>query len=590
MPARHLAAALALVLALTACPRGVRPGLGEDRTVTTGVSVRVGSEDPEAPELTFDFGDGSPKVTGRMAAHPYARAGSYTLRALRGEGVLAMVKLTVVPRPLLAAVPPEASSVVFLPLVAGHLEASIDFLEKLLGADAVQNFLDESVLPALAMEMPSSESPVIDPQEGLGLFTLPQFEGAIALLGVIDGDKAQEALVKQLERRGGYARQEADQTVRVRLPGGRELAVFVDRGYLYVALPEGSRPEPLDPDDPSLRGLPPLLNLEPALTAVRKAADEGLSGQAAIAGARARLPPGNVYLFLASPPAPTQKLGGLFASLVIGDRAVELDGIIQADGPMYSALAVPRSRLLEAAPQGAIAAVSATVPPAELAGMLIGGPETPRRKAAAERARHSGVDLEALLKALGGDLTALVYFDSDAFLTNLAQGSEKPEPRGALLVEVGLTRTAPIEEMLQEQLSSMGLRYDRVEEKGLTRYLSRWRGQPVELQLTPGRALLSAGGDTRGRKQENLAAALGARFGGAFGPGHLSAMVDLGQLRKELAEPRTIPGIDPRRLVMVQGFASAFLSQLTPIDHAFLDLSPDAAGGRLKGRLTLKEK
>jgi hypothetical protein len=551
-----------------------------------GVEASVGSPDPEAPEFLFDFGDGSPAVFARQARHAYARSGSYTASARRdGEAAFA-AKFTVVPRPLLAAVPPEATSVIFLPKVAGHLDSVIDFLEKLLGAEAVQDFLDASVLPALAIELPSSESPAVDPQEGLGLFTLPQFEGTVALLGVIDDAKALEVLVKQLERRGGYARQEVDRTVRVRLPRGRELALFVDRGYLYVALPEAKE---LEPSDPTLTGLPPMVDIEPAVAAVRQAADDGLMNAPAVAKARARLPGGDAFVYLAAPASKERKWEGLLAALTLSDRALDLDGLVVAEKPLWKADAVKTAGLLGAAPQGAVAAAYASVPPAELAALLLGAAGTPNRLAAAERAHGSGVDLEALLSALTGDLSALAYFDAESTLANLATGAERPEPRGTLLLEAGTARAGPIEALVRAQLENAGLRYERLEEAGVTRYLTRLREQQVELRLSPGRAQLTAGASLGARANSDLTKALQARFGDAFGPGHVSLMVDLGQLRRELSEPRSISGIDPRRLVMVQGIASSFL-QRTPVETGFLDLSPDADGARLKGRLTLKEK
>jgi hypothetical protein len=51
-----------------------------------------------------------------------------------------------------------------------------------------------------------------------------------------------------------------------------------------------------------------------------------------------------------------------------------------------------------------------------------------------------------------------------------------------------------------------------------------------------------------------------------------------------------IEGVDAVKLVTVQGFASAFLDRLTPIDFVLLDLSPQPDGAKLSGRIALKEK
>ncbi|MBX7102070.1 MAG: hypothetical protein K1X89_30425, partial [Myxococcaceae bacterium] len=92
------------------------------------------------------------------------------------------------------------------------------------------------------------------------------------------------------------------------------------------------------------------------------------------------------------------------------------------------------------------------------------------------------------------------------------------------------------------------------------------------------------------RPEAPLAAELQARFQGAFGPGHTSAFVDVGQLLAELEQPRQIPGLDAARLVTVQGFTMAFAQQLTSVGTAFLDLEPKGRRIAVRGALTLRQK
>src|SRR5205823_971202 len=114
----------------------------------------------------------------------------------------------------------------------------VDFIEKLVGAETAQRWLDDSPLPELAMELSAGEHQVIDPEKGLGLFTLPKFDGVVALMGVIDDERALAVVVEQLEKRGGFATSQPKGAMRVRSESGKEMLLFTDRGYLYVALPD----------------------------------------------------------------------------------------------------------------------------------------------------------------------------------------------------------------------------------------------------------------------------------------------------------------------------------------------------------------
>jgi len=89
-----------------------------------------------------------------------------------------------------------------------------------------------------------------------------------------------------------------------------------------------------------------------------------------------------------------------------------------------------------------------------------------------------------------------------------------------------------------------------------------------------------------GRSDVNVSKLISQRLPGAFAPGHSSAFVDLVELRKELEVPRVLSGIDPQRVVMAQGFSSAFLNRIA-VDFAAVDFEPKGQGGTLKGMVTL---
>src|SRR3712207_6859399 len=53
---------------------------------------------------------------------------------------------------------------------------------------------------------------IIDPAEGVGLFTLPEFRGSIGAVGVLDSQRALAALVQYLEGRGAVGRTAPDRS------------------------------------------------------------------------------------------------------------------------------------------------------------------------------------------------------------------------------------------------------------------------------------------------------------------------------------------------------------------------------------------
>ncbi|MBI3185888.1 MAG: PKD domain-containing protein [Myxococcales bacterium] len=557
----------------------MRAEMGGDREVEAGVEVPFGAE--AGPALSWDFGDGAGRSSGKRVLHAFGRAGRYTVRAYLGEEEVGRAVVKAGPRPPGRAIPSQAEAALWLPRIAGNLEPAVDFLERVAGAELAQATLERWHLPALAMELAATDAAAIDTEEGLGLFRLPGFDGTVILLGVADGSRALEALVKRLEGQGAAGRQELDRSILMRTANGAELALFLDRGYLYVAVPdEGGEGE----DD----------SLGEVMRAVRQSAAEGLSRVGAIAKAGPKVSPQTAYLYIAGPSddqSATRRLAGALLSARVGERSLELDGVVVSDASLWSGAASRAPALLRSAPEGATVAMALSVPAADLYELLAGSPGSQRRKRNAMQLSQAGLDLEELLSALSGEVSALGYFDAEGFLENLAAGSRTPEPRGGVLLAAGLARQDVAERLLPLILDRSGVRYDLLRERGFTRLRTKLRGYQLELVISGGRLRLEAGTGVAGRAAVDLGKELGAKLGGgAFSAGHASAFLDLGQLRRELEQPRLIPGVDPERLVMVQGFSAAFIDHLTPIDHLYLDVAPYAAGARVRGRIELRPK
>jgi hypothetical protein len=216
---------------------------------------------------------------------------------------------------------------------------------------------------------------------------------------------------------------------------------------------------------------------------------------------------------------------------------------------------------------------------------------SPEREASRQRLLSHGIDVERMVKALTGEVSGLMWFDAEAFLRNLIEGTERPEPRGAALVEVGVTDGSPWEIAVGQMLEVFLPVKPRMQQRSDgTVWTARMLGQDAALTVGKKAMRLELGSGLGGRTLVDLSAQLAQRFDGAFGKGHASLLVDVGRLRAELETPRMIEGLDPMRVVTVQGFASAFLDRLTPLDHVLLDLAPMKDGAKISGRIVLREK
>ncbi|MFP2913308.1 PKD domain-containing protein, partial [Pyxidicoccus sp. 3LFB2] len=430
---------------------------------------------------------------------------------------------------------------------------------------------------------------VVDPEEGFGFFLLPGFDGVVALLGIHEPAEAMDAVERELDDAGHRVMRQEDGSARV-VPGdgGPPMLLFVDRGYLYLAVPE--TPDAPEEGEPMQAQLVVSPDAEIARRAVVALSGPGMSEEALLGELRGKVAEGSVYLYSGARPEPQEEEGpvrGFFASLGVKAEQLELDGFLSSSRPLWQGVGAPASALLEQAASGPMAAAQLSVPPEELAKLAFGSPGSPRRERTLEQWRKEGLDAEALLKALRGDVAMLVYFDAPAFFRNFIQ-NKRPEPKGTLVVEAGITSAEAVRALVDKQLQGLSQRFTTQSLPDGMTYRTRLWEQPVELRITPQRATLLVGEVLEGRPRTDVGTALRERFGGqAFGAGHVSVMLDLGQLRADLQAPEEVPGVPSGQLDAAQAFTGALLEQLTPLDSAFLDFSLAEGGARLKGRVSL---
>jgi hypothetical protein len=369
---------------------------------------------------------------------------------------------------------------------------------------------------------------------------------------------------------------------------GPPMLLFEDRGYLYLAVPE--TPDAPEEGAPMQAQLVVSADPEVARREVKALTGAGLSEEPLLGELRGKVAEGSVYLYSGARPEPQEEAGpvrGFFASLGVGADALELDGFLASSRPLLQGASAPASALLEQAALGPMAAAQLSVPPEELAKLAFGSPGSPRRERTLERWRQQGLDAEALLKALRGDVAMLVYFDAPAFFRNFIR-NKRPEPKGTVVVEAGLNSAEAVRGLIDQQLEDMSPGFTTQKLPDGVVYRTQVREQPVELRVTPQRATLRVGELLEGRPRGDVGTALRERFGGAaFGAGHVSVMLDLGRLRADLQAPESVPGVPQGQLDAAQAFTGALLDQLTPLDSAFLDFSLAEGGARLKGRVSL---
>jgi hypothetical protein len=129
---------------------------------------------------------------------------------------------------------------------------------------------------------------------------------------------------------------------------------------------------------------------------------------------------------------------------------------------------------------------------------------------------------------------------------------------------------------------------DRAQEGNEVRLSTRAFGQRASLWVGPSRLRLVAGEPLR-PESSDVGAPWRERLGPElFGKGHLSAVADVGELRRQITAPLRLPGVTAGRLTGLQVMSSTFLDQVTSIDIVSLDLGPEQGGLRVRGRVAMR--
>lgn len=546
------------------------------RVETRETPVEAGLQVPFAAEAErrWDFGDQSPGVVAKQLTHAFERPGRYVVKSYEGTALREQLTLVVSPRAAFHLVPPDARFAV----IARGLEdfgPAIDFGERLAGPESAQAWLDGAPLLGWAFEQSSAgSSSVIDPREGLATFTWADAEDArLSVVGISDGPKALE-LVKGWLTEHGWAPVSVVQGLHRYEHEERALDVFIDRGALYAV------------ETPVARRLPS------AQTRIAAASAQGLETDGAIATALDQLPSGGLVIFSRAPEALSWRFAT--AAVRLAENEARLEGKLHGSKPLWAAPALDaKARFLAHAPEAPVLVASASLPPQELAALLMGAPGTQRRRQLEAELLAQGTDVERAITAFAGLFELSVYADVPGFVRTTLQAGGRPQPQGTVLFEAPVTTSAEAA-ALEGFVDALGLRWELALTKAREKQLRLWRGQlsarPLEIALTDQSLFAKVGSPVGEREPVDLSETLSKRFDGAFGPGHVSVFVDVGQLRRELLFPRPLAGVDPRRALTVQALAATILDQLTQLDSALLDLAPAPEGAMVQAVLKLRTK
>jgi hypothetical protein len=518
----------------------------------------------------WDFGDGTPPAEGAEVRHAFARAGTFVVRGFAGQTLRDELTVVVRPRSALRLVPTDAQWA----LVARDLEElgpAVDFAERLGGADALTTWFDSMPLVAWAFEQSSGAAPgPIDAREGVAVWSWPDASDArLSVVGVTNEQRALEALREWLPSRGwtfvsqvqGLWRYEQDT---------RALDVFADRGAVYAI-------------DTALTERVP-----GAQARIAAGASLGLEQEPALQAGLDRLPSGGLVVMARSPEALSWRFAT--AAVRLSEQEARIEGRLHGAKPLWAVPKMEATRLLSRAPEGPIVAASAALPPSELAALVLGTPGAPRRRELEVELLARGVSVEQVVAAFAGAFETAVYADVPGFVRGTIRAQGRPSPAGTVLFEAPVLDAAPLEKLVEALGQRWNLRLVRLDEK----QLRLWRGlafdRSLEVALTDQALFAKAGSPLGERESTDLAGTYAARFDGAFSAGHVSLFFDLGQLRRELLQPRLMDDVDPRRALTAQALAVTLMDRFTQLDSALFDLSPAPEGAAVQVVLKLRPK
>ncbi len=547
---------LTLLLVSGACHRAVRPDVSAPREAFAGEPVQLVARGAEEPGPVW-YVDDRRLAQGSSVEHAFDIAGVHRIRAELGGDTLYSEALTVLPRPVLRAIPSQVAQVTWIPRVQRALEPAVDFLER--ATPSFSEAADEDPFLRYALELSAGPPPPelgLDPEEGLAAFRLRDVPGSIVAIGVQDDAAALRSVRRAFVQRG-YSASEVSGVLALGHPEGRTAFVFTDRGYLYLLVSSGAEP---------------FAALDRVRDAVRTSPAEGLSGDQTLSRLRERVMAGQVYVLL----RPRQRAGegprieGALTSFQFASEVLAVDGFVLADGPLWDVKSAPSGSPLEGGAHGPVLAASLSVAPEELAKLLRGGLEG-----------DDDSELAHLERAFTGTVGLTAYLDVTGTLSRLGQNPGAPDVSGTLLAHVGVRDRRLAESLVERALRRRELSFAKRPALDATAYLFELWNRRAVVEVTSDRLTLEAGEPLRDREGGRLVSQLQARYGAqTFGPGHASLLIDLGQVLRELSQAQAGGG----KAAAMTGLARSFLQQLTAVDTVFLDVQPVDEGARLKGQ------
>lgn len=555
---RALVCLAVLCCSASACVRSVREERRE-QAVDTGQRLSFSAQGPRR----WDFGDGQ-GGDGQLVEHAFAKAGRYEVKAFEKEYVTDRISVLVQPREPFRAVAPNAEAVLVFRSIDDVVPA-IDFVERLLSASNVLRVIDRVPLLQFLLEPGAQGVASFDRLEGAGAYLPADVDALVSFFGVHDEVLAQKAFREFLVDHGWRDEGRPGRFV----SSSHAAQLLTDRGTAFFVTAETEAA------------------VDQAVAQLRSAPNLGLESEAVAASAISQLASGGVAVLLRAS-APSRAAGALkpgqwsmaLGALKFSNDEARLVGRVIADKPLWQTPPSSRpARLLAHAPEGPVAVVGLDVPLAQVLDAFGLSPKS-----------DGDDEVRAGLAILSRRLDLSLYFDVEEFLSATIRSGGMPKIRFTLLGEAAAPDRVAVQGVLERLLARRNVPFDSAAEKGLTVWRTSAEEQPLELALDADTLYSRWGRSIADAAAVDLVTELGKRAEGAFGPGHLTAFVDVGQLLRELLRPRRVPGLDARKVVSTQALTSTFISQLTNLDQVLLDLAPTPQGASVSVEVKLSKR